>query len=95
MRPIQFNFKTDILLDKGFNFEIINWWKIYTKGLQESGKPNYETAKGTRSLDNKQKLTCYERAGNQGDAVILTDYAPYLDNYNFNNRAASCCFEGM
>jgi len=58
-------------------------------------KPNYETTKSTRSLDNKQKLTCYERAGNQGDAVILTDYAPYLDNYNFNNRAASCCFEGI
>ena len=50
---------------------------------------------GKKFLDTNQKLTCYERAGQQGDSVILTDYAPYLDNYNFNNRAASCCFQGV
>merc|ERR1711879_600813 len=41
------------------------------------------------------KLTCYSGPNQQGDAVILTNYAPVLENYDFNNRAASCCFEGI
>ena len=45
--------------------------------------------------ENRQKLTCYERYNHQGDSVVLSEYAPILDNYNFDNRASSCCFEGI
>ena len=45
--------------------------------------------------ENRQKLTCYERYNHQGDSVVLNEYAPILDNYNFDNRVSSCCFEGI
>ena len=62
---------------------------------KDSIKQNIVNSYGKKSKNDQQKLTCYERAGQQGDSVILRNYAPYLDNYNFNNRAASCCFQGM
>ena len=42
-----------------------------------------------------QGLTCYEYIGQQGDSVALIDNVPALINYDFNNRASSCCFYGM
>ena len=47
------------------------------------------------SKDTRQKLTCYENYNHQGDSVVLSEYTPILDNYNFDNRAASCCFQGI
>ena len=44
---------------------------------------------------SRQKLTCYENYNQQGDSVVLSEYTPILENYNFDNRAASCCFEGI
>ena len=61
--------------------------------IQLSEKPSYDPWK--RSQETKAKLTCYEGPNQQGSSVVLEDYAPVLDNYNFNNRAASCCFNGM
>ena len=45
--------------------------------------------------DVTQKLTCYDLSDGQGDSVILVDYAPYLANYQFDNRASFCCLDGM
>jgi len=45
--------------------------------------------------DVAPKLVCTEFADAAGDSVILADYAPYLSNYNFDNRASHCCFNGM
>ena len=68
---------------------------LLSSAVKESIKQNIVNSYGKKSKDDQQKLICYERAGQQGDSVILSNYAPYLDNYNFNNRAASCCFQGM
>ena len=57
-----------------------------------SAKKPYNSHSGQ---ENRQKLTCYERYNHQGDSVVLSEYAPILDNYNFDNRASSCCFEGI
>lgn len=43
----------------------------------------------------KQKLQCYERRNFRGDSVRLIDYVHDLYEYNFDNRASSCCFKGM
>ena len=44
---------------------------------------------------NAAYLVCYENADWSGDEVRLREYAPYLSLYNFNNRARSCCINGM
>ena len=69
-------------------------FSLFLVGISGS-KPNFNQIKSKDLKDTKQKLTCYEFKGQGGDSVVLTDYAPILDNYNFNNRAAGCCFDGM
>jgi hypothetical protein len=51
--------------------------------------------KASARANVKQVLTCYEFENARGDSVKLIDYAKNLGNYNFNNRARSCCFNGM
>ncbi len=42
-----------------------------------------------------QYLDCYEDFNYYGDSVHLVGYADDLGDYNFNNRARSCCAFGM
>ena len=58
------------------------------------------TYSGSVSVSERQSnsaayLVCYENADWSGDEVRLREYAPYLSLYNFNNRARSCCVNGM
>ena len=56
---------------------------------------NVDSSKSSKSHEKMQKLTCYESAGKQGKSKDFIESSPYLDNQNFNNRAGSCCFQGM
>ena len=58
-------------------------------------KPNYYYPKSLTRDYQGQGLTCYEYIEQQGDSVALIDNVPALINYDFNNRASSCCFHGM
>ena len=42
-----------------------------------------------------QTLDCYDYAGQSGNSVHLIDYAPDLRQYNFDDMASSCCFNGI
>lgn len=42
-----------------------------------------------------QDLWCYDRTNYGGDSLHLIAQTPKFYNYNFNNRAESCCATGM
>jgi len=42
-----------------------------------------------------QQLTCYDFPNRSGDSVVATNYISSLTDYNFNNRAESCCASGI
>ena len=58
--------------------------------------PTYSSSSSDRTNSNSGAyLVCYENSNYSGDEVRLREYAPYLNYYNFNNRARSCCIHGM
>ena len=64
--------------------------------------PTYSGSGGLAVSERRQSnsaaaayLVCYENSAWSGDEVRLREYAPYLSLYNFNNRARSCCVNGM
>jgi hypothetical protein len=40
-------------------------------------------------------MVCYENGDFSGDELRLREYTPYFYIYNFDNRARSCCMDGM
>jgi len=54
-----------------------------------------ELSSAADRANSKAYLVCYENPDYSGDEVRLLEYAPYLNLYNFNNRARSCCIHGI
>ena len=57
--------------------------------------PTYSSSSSSDRTNSNAYLVCYENSDYSGDEVRLREYAPYLNLYNFNNRARSCCIHGM
>ena len=57
--------------------------------------PTYSSSSSSDRTNSRAYLVCYENSNYSGDEVRLREYAPYLNYYNFNNRARSCCIHGM
>jgi hypothetical protein len=51
--------------------------------------------RGSEGRDFIQKMTCSDMADGAGESVVLKDYAPFFENYQFDNTASSCCVDGM
>jgi len=64
---------------------------VRTSSRLMSGSTNNRT----RSSAIVQSMDCYDYNNQGGDRLHLTDYAPSLRNYNFDNRIESCCFTGI
>ena len=43
----------------------------------------------------KQRIKCFEQFDGKGDVLIITNPVQNLQNYNFDDRASSCCFTGF
>ena len=91
--------KSDCSQVKMMNFSL--FYHIIYPAFPDSIDPDlklpdsFDSSKSSKSHEKMQKLTCYESAGKQGKSKDFIESSPYLDNQNFNNRAGSCCFQGM
>ena len=65
------------------------------EGPTYSGGSVAAAVSSERQSNSAAYLVCYENSDWSGDEVRLREYAPYLSLYNFNNRARSCCVNGM
>ena len=61
-----------------------------------SEKPLYNKA-GSKSLGNRgiQQIECTDGVNGAGDVLRATDYIADLRDYDFDNRATWCCFDGI
>ena len=64
-------------------------------GARSPELPETQALLSADRANSKAYLVCYENSNYSGDEVRLLEYAPYLNLYNFNNRARSCCIHGM
>ena len=62
---------------------------------KDSNIPYNVHSNDRKSMEHTQKLLCYDSTGQKSDTFEAPTLYPFLDNYKFNNRAVTCCFQGM
>lgn len=82
---------------KSFLIVLVYLAIVQTYGFSlKSGEKVGKLQKSTQvTRDVAPRLTCSDFADGQGDGLVLIDYTPFISNYNFDNRASYCCFDGI